>query len=116
MFCGDFNIAPADADVYDPVAWKDQVLCHPLERRALDEVVSLGFVDLFRKFHQQDNQFTWWDYRQLGFPKNRGLRIDHMYCSRALADRCVEIFIDRDERKGSAPSDHAPVVAVFKDL
>jgi exodeoxyribonuclease III len=116
LFCGDFNIAPDDRDVYDPAGWKDQVLCHPDERRALQDIVSLGFLDLFRKFHQEKNLYTWWDYRQLGFPKNRGLRIDHMFCSTALANRCSEIIIDRDERKGASPSDHAPVVAVFDPL
>jgi exodeoxyribonuclease-3 len=116
LFGGDFNIAPTDGDVYDPVAWKDQVLCHPQERQALAEVLSLGFVDLFKRFHPEENQYTWWDYRQLGFPKNRGLRIDHLLATPPLAQRCRAVTIDRDERKGAAPSDHAPVIAEFEDL
>jgi exodeoxyribonuclease-3 len=113
-FCGDLNVAPEDRDVYDPVGWKDQILCHPDERAALTEVCCWGLADAFRQLHQEAGVYSWWDYRQLGFPKNRGLRIDMILCSPALASRLVRVAIDRDARKGKDPSDHAPVIAEFK--
>ncbi len=112
--CGDLNVAPEDRDVYDPQAWKDQVLCHPDERAALAEVCRWGLVDTFRQHHPEPGVYSWWDYRQLGFPKNHGLRIDMILCSSALASRCTGVTIDREARKGKNPSDHAPVIAEFK--
>jgi exodeoxyribonuclease III len=113
VFCGDMNVAPEDLDVYNPEGWRDQVLCHPDERAALAAIRAWGLSDVFRRLHPELQQFTWWDYRQLSFPKNRGLRIDHILCSEALATRCLSIGVDREARKGPAPSDHAPVVAEF---
>ena len=113
-FCGDLNVAPDDRDVYDPVGWKDQVLCHPDERAGLAEVCRFGLMDTFRQLHQEAGVYSWWDYRQLGFPKNHGLRIDMILCSPALSNRLVEVAIDREARKGKNPSDHAPVIAEFK--
>jgi exodeoxyribonuclease-3 len=112
--CGDLNVAPEDRDVYDPVAWKDQVLCSPDERAALAEVCRWGLVDVFRQHHPEPGLYSWWDYRQLGFPKDHGLRIDMILCSPSLAGRCTGVKIDRDARKGKNPSDHAPVIAEFK--
>jgi exodeoxyribonuclease III len=114
VFCGDLNIAPDDRDVYDPVGWKDQVLCHPNERAALAEICRFGLLDVFRQQHNEAGVYTWWDYRQLSFPKNLGLRIDLILCSAAMAARCQSVTIDRDARKGKEPSDHAPVIAEFK--
>ena len=110
-FCGDINIAPDDRDVYDPEGWKDQVLCHPDERAALAEISNWGLIDLFRRHHQEVGQYSWWDYRQLSFPKNLGLRIDLILGTPDLAARCTSITIDRNARKGQNPSDHAPVIA-----
>ena len=115
VFCGDMNVAPEDQDVYDPEAWRNQVMCHPDERAALAEVRRWGLVDVYRRLHPTASDFTWWDYRQLGFPKNRGLRIDHILCSEPMATRCRSVTVDREERKGQLPSDHAPVVAEFGD-
>ncbi len=112
--CGDINIAPDDRDVYDPVAWKDHVLCHPDERAALSEVCRWGLADVFRQHHAEAGLYSWWDFRQLCFPKNMGLRIDLILCSAPLAARCTSAIIDRNARKGAAPSDHAPVIAEFK--
>jgi exodeoxyribonuclease-3 len=112
--CGDFNVAPDDRDVYDPVAWKDQVLCHPDERSALAEACRWGLIDVFRQHHAEAGLYSWWDFRQLCFPKNLGLRIDLVLCSAPLAARCTSATIDRNARKGTAPSDHAPVMAEFK--
>lgn len=113
--CGDYNIAPDDRDVYDPEGWKDQVLCHPDERAALTLIKEWGVQDVFRNHHTEAGLYSWWDYRQLGFPKNRGLRIDYLLCTKSLADRCIGAHVDREARKGKEPSDHAPVVAEFKD-
>jgi exodeoxyribonuclease-3 len=79
---GDFNVAPTDADVHDPEAWRGQVLVSEPERAALRHVLDYGLVDAFRDRHPDKVAFTWWDYRQLGFPKNRGLRIDHILTRR----------------------------------
>jgi exodeoxyribonuclease-3 len=108
---GDFNIAPEDRDVHDPAAWAGQVLCSEAERAVFRKWLALGLVDSFRLFEQPPATFSWWDYRQLAFPKNRGLRIDHVLLSAPLAARCRACRIDRNARKGEKPSDHAPVVA-----
>ena len=108
---GDMNIAPEDRDVHDPVFWQGQVLCTDAERAAFRDWLSLGLKDAFRLFDQPQKSFSWWDYRQLAFPKNNGLRIDHILLSPALAGTCRACSIDRQERKGEKPSDHAPVVA-----
>jgi len=113
VLTGDFNVAPADIDVHDPEGWRDQVLCSEPERRALRELEDWGLVDGFRSVHPDRVAYTWWDYRQLGFPKNRGLRIDHLLLTRPLLERCEAIEIDREERKGKGASDHAPVLATF---
>ena len=111
--CGDFNVAPAPRDVHDPAAWEASVLFHPTVREALESIRSWGFVDSYRQHHADEGLFSWWDYRMLGFPKNRGLRIDHIFVTRSLAERCRDASIDREERKGKQPSDHAPVIASF---
>jgi exodeoxyribonuclease III len=110
---GDFNVAPEDRDVARPDEWRRSVLCHPEARAALRTVVDWGLVDTVRLHHTGDGPYTWWDYRMLGFPKNNGLRIDHVLATPALAERCRSAHVDRDERKGKRPSDHAPVVASF---
>lgn len=108
---GDFNIAPEDRDVHDPALWEGQVLCSPSERAAFRDWLSLGLKDSFRLFAQPEKTFSWWDYRQLAFPKNRGLRIDHILLSAPLSEHCTGCRIDRNARKGDKPSDHAPVIA-----
>lgn len=110
---GDFNIAPADNDVYDPEKWGEDVLCSPPERAALQGIIELGFVDVFRTFVPEDKVFSWWDYRAAGFRRNAGLRIDLILASAALAERCTDSFIDREPRTWERPSDHTPAVAVF---
>ena len=110
---GDFNIAPEDRDVHDPELWRGQVLCSEPERAVFREWIDLELKDSFRLFDQPEKIFSWWDYRQLAFPKNHGLRIDHILVSPALAARCVACRVDRNARKGEKPSDHAPVIAEF---
>ena len=109
--CGDFNVAPEPRDVRDPAAWQASVLFHPEARAALADVCAWGLVDGFRIHNQDPGFYSWWDYRMLAFPKNQGLRIDHVLLSRPLAERCRAATIDRNERKGKQPSDHAPVLA-----
>jgi exodeoxyribonuclease-3 len=108
---GDYNIAPEDRDVHDPAAWVGQVLVSDAERDRYKALLALGLKDAFRLFDQADKSFTWWDYRQLGFQKNRGLRIDHILLTPELAAACTSCVVDRAERKKPQPSDHAPVVA-----
>jgi exodeoxyribonuclease-3 len=110
---GDFNIAPDDRDVYDPVLWKDQILCSGPEREALQLALALGLADTFRLFEQPAGSFSWWDYRQGGFRRNFGLRIDLVLASHQLAGRCTESSIDTEARRAERPSDHAPAVARF---
>jgi len=108
---GDFNIAPEDRDVHDPAAWEGSVLVSPPEREAFRTLVDLGLADGFRLFEQPEQSFSWWDYRQGAFRRNRGLRIDHILLSAASARRCRSVRIDREPRGWPRPSDHAPVIA-----
>ena len=110
VLAGDMNIAPEPRDVHDPAAWEGSVLFSEPERAVFRDWLGLGLVDSFRLFEQPPNTFSWWDYRMLAFPKNRGLRIDHILLSPTLAARCTGCTIDRAARKGERPSDHAPVV------
>lgn len=106
---GDYNIAPEDRDVYDPVAWKDKVLCSVPERDAFRGLLALGLRDAFRLFEQAEKSYSWWDYRMLAFRRNQGLRIDHILISNAL--QCSGCHIDKAPRKLERPSDHTPVIA-----
>lgn len=112
---GDFNVAPEDRDVHDPAAWDGAVLVSEPERAAFRALLAAGLVDSFRLFDQPPATFSWWDYRMLAFPKNRGLRIDHILLSPALAQRCVASRVDRNARKGEKPSDHAPVLVELRE-
>ena len=110
---GDYNIAPEDRDVHDPVAWEGQVHVSPAERAALAQLLGLGLVDVFRRFAQPDKTFSWWDYRAAAFRRNAGLRIDLVLASAALAARCTACRVDVAPRRWERPSDHAPVLATF---
>jgi len=110
---GDFNIAPADADVHDPEKWGEGILCSPPERAALGELLQLGLTDVYRKFEQPEKSFSWWDYRAAGFQRNAGLRIDLILTSAAMTASCSASYIDKEPRGWERPSDHAPVVAEF---
>lgn len=110
---GDFNIAPADEDVHDPAEWEGQVLFSDPERAAFHGLIGLGFVDTFRRFEQAPRSYSWWDYRMNAFPRGRGLRIDHVLASPALAARLKAASIDVEPRRAERPSDHAPVLATF---
>ncbi len=110
---GDFNIAPTDADVHDPDAWRDKILCSVTEREALAKIMDLGLTDTFRMFEQPEKLWSWWDYRQAAFRRNMGLRIDFVLASKAMADRCTAAYIDKEPRRQERPSDHTPVIAEF---
>ena len=110
---GDYNIAPEDRDVHDPKLWEGSVHVSEPERAALRSLLGLGLEDLFRRFEQPPASFSWWDYRAGAFRRNRGLRIDLMLASRALAERCTGASIDREPRSWERPTDHAPVLATF---
>lgn len=114
LICGDFNIAQSDLDVHDPHQWKDQCLFSDPEKKALNQLLELGLVDLYRATHPSETGFTWWDYRSGAFPRNHGLRIDLILASSHLLNQVEDIYVDRNERKGEKPSDHAPVICVFK--
>ena len=107
---GDFNIAPDDRDVHDPLIWNDDsILSSTAERAALQRLQSLGLHDSFRLLHTDGGQFSWWDYRAAGFRRNLGLRIDLVLVSEALRARVVAAGIDREPRSWDRPSDHTPV-------
>lgn len=110
---GDFNVAPADADVHDPDAWRGSVLVSEPEREALARLMALGFADTFRLFEQPAATYTWWDYRGRSFPRNHGLRIDLILASTPMAARCASAGVDRGPREAERPSDHAPAIAEF---
>ncbi len=113
VVAGDFNVAPRDEDVHDPALWQGAIMCSEAERSAFVRLMNIGLVDTLRLHHAEAGLFTWWDYRMLAFPKNRGLRIDAVLASEKLAARCTASGIDREMRKGKEPSDHAPIWAEF---
>jgi exodeoxyribonuclease-3 len=112
VLMGDFNIAPEDRDVHDPVAWAGQIHCTDEERSHLKHLLGLGLHDAFRLFEQPPKSWSWWDYRNLAFRKNQGLRIDLILVSEALKPSVRECTIDKAPRKAERPSDHAPVFAL----
>jgi exodeoxyribonuclease-3 len=112
---GDFNVAPEDVDVWDPVEVHGGTHVTPEERAAVARLRDWGLVDAVRPFHPETGFFTWWDYRAGNFHKNLGMRIDHLYATRSVADRVIAAERDRDARKGQLPSDHAPVYIDLAD-
>lgn len=113
LVLGDFNIAPDDRDVYDPVAWEGSVLVSAPERAAYQALLDEGLHDSFRLFEQADEGYSWWDYRQARFRRNQGLRIDLILLSDTLKPLCTASQIDVEPRKKERPSDHTPVYVCF---
>lgn len=113
VLVGDFNVAPEDRDSYDPVGLKDTIHHTVEERDHFQRLLQLGLSDAFRMFEQPKKSYSWWDYRMLGFQKNRGLRIDHILVSEALKSKVSACSVDRAPRKNKQPSDHAPVVVTL---
>jgi exodeoxyribonuclease-3 len=114
MLLGDFNIAPEDRDSFDPDGLRETIHHTTEEREHFRALLALGLVDSFRLFEQPEKSFSWWDYRMLGYQKNRGLRIDHVLVSEALKPRVAACSIDRAPRKWKQPSDHAPVTVEIR--
>ena len=111
---GDFNVAPEDRDVHDPAAWVGCVHVSAEERAALRGLLDIGLVDTFRQFEQPEKSFSWWDYRQGGFRRNNGLRIDLILAHRQLLPRLQGVRIDVEPRRVERASDHTPVIATFR--
>ncbi|MGN7612910.1 exodeoxyribonuclease III [Magnetococcales bacterium HHB-1] len=110
---GDFNIAPTDLDVHDPEVWQDRLLVSPQEREAFQGLLDLGLNDCFRLLHPEKRWFSWWDYRRGGFPRNHGLRIDHMLATPTITEKITHCTIDREPRTWERPSDHTPVTVTW---
>ena len=110
VLMGDYNITFDDADVWDPVGLQDTIHCTEEERYHLRALIALGLHDAYRLFPQEDKSYSWWDYRDFGFRRNRGMRIDHILVSDALKPLVTSCVIDKTPRKNERPSDHAPVV------
>ena len=115
VLMGDFNIAPEDRDVFDPELLRGTIHCTDEERGHFRALLALGLHDAFRLFEQPPKSWSWWDYRNLAFRKNQGLRIDHILVSEALKGRVSACSIDKAPRKNERPSDHAPVVVELAD-
>ncbi|MEU5211459.1 exodeoxyribonuclease III [Streptomyces sp. NPDC020742] len=107
---GDYNVAPTDEDVFDPAAFVGATHVTPAERAALSALREAGLTDVVPRPLKYDRPYTYWDYRQLAFPKNRGMRIDLVYGNAPFAKAVSDAYVDREERKGKGASDHAPVV------
>ena len=115
VWIGDFNVAPEPIDVHDPKALKNHVDYHPEARAALEQVREWGFVDVLRKLHPGEaGQYSYWDYRvRNAVDRGVGWRVDHIWTTRALAERCTSAWIDAQARRAEQPSDHTFVVADF---
>ena len=113
VLVGDFNVAPEDRDSYDPVRLQGTIHHTAEERAHFQALLALGLTDAYRLFEQPEKSYSWWDYRMLGFQKNRGLRIDHILVSDALRSAVTACHIDRAPRKNPQPSDHTPVVVTL---
>jgi len=120
LVVGDFNVTPDDRDVHDPERWRDRNLCSRPERERLRALLDWGLVDLLRQHQGGPGPFTWWDYREGAFHRGWGLRLDLALGTRPVAERCLEVAVDRDERRPTSgegkPSDHAPVIVTLGDL
>lgn len=114
LLCGDFNVAPDERDVWNVGFWEGKLHFSKPERAAIHHVKQWGFVDVFRQLNGDEKLYSWWNYREGAFFKNQGLRIDHIWTSRSLSEKCTACWIDRKPRGAERPSDHAPVVAEFE--
>jgi exodeoxyribonuclease-3 len=113
VVCGDFNVAPDDRDVWDPTKCNGGTHVSPPERDALAQITGWGLTDLLRQRYDDDGLYSWWDYQAGAFHKHWGMRIDLLLASAPLAERLAWVLVDRNARKGTKPSDHAPLVADF---
>jgi exodeoxyribonuclease III len=115
VLCGDYNVIPDARDVYDPAAWVNDALFAPRTREKFRELLALGFFDALRATTDASKQYTFWDYQAGAWPRNNGLRIDHLLLSPQAADRLASVTIDRDMRAKDKPSDHVPIRIDLRD-
>jgi exodeoxyribonuclease-3 len=115
IVCGDFNVAREARDVFDVRLFEGQTHFHPREHEAVNRVLDFGLSDAFRLYCQEPHHYSWWDYRAGAFQKNQGLRIDYVFMTKSLEQRCERAWMDVPERAKDKPSDHIPVVAAFQD-
>lgn len=115
VLAGDYNIIPEDRDCYDPAAWAEDALFRLESRRKFRSLLNLGFTDAFRAVNDDDHQYTFWDYQAGAWPKDNGIRIDHLLLSPQAADRLRTCEIDRAPRAAEKASDHTPIFAVLND-
>ena len=116
LICGDFNICPQDMDAYEnPGRAPGAIFLSEPERKAYQTLLDWGLQDAFRKLYPEEKAFTWWDYRNAGFARNAGLRIDHFLLTAPLMERLVDVTIDREQRDQENCSDHVPVILELKD-
>ena len=113
VLMGDFNITWDDLDVWDPIALAGTIHCTDEERAHFKALLDLGLHDAFRLFEQAPKSYSWWDYREFAFKRNRGLRIDHILVSSALVKHVSACVIDKTPRKNERPSDHTPVIVTL---
>ena len=114
LVVGDMNIAPGNSDVHDPQEWKGRIMTSDAERSMIHQIQEIGLVDCHRLFHlNAEDSYTWWDYREGSFARNRGLRIDLIFASSRMAGGCLRCYVDKTARQQPKPSDHAPVVSIF---
>lgn len=116
VLCGDFNVAPTDLDVHDPVLWRGRCLCTEEERARFRALLDWGLADAWREAHPEESgryAHTWWDYREGAFRRDAGLRIDHLLVTRSVRARVREVSIDRETRERGRPSDHAAVTMIL---
>lgn len=113
VLLGDFNITVDDRDTYDAIGLRETIHHTSEERQHFQQLIDLGLTDAFRLFDQPEKSYSWWDYREFGFRRNRGLRIDHILVSDALKPRVTSCLIDKLPRKNERPSDHAPVIVTL---
>jgi len=114
VLTGDYNVIPRDGDTYNPDGWRGDAAFRPETHTEWNALKFIGLYDLFDHFDGRDEQYTFWDYQAGAWPKNNGIRIDHLLCSGQAIDKASGIKIDRHVRDGVKPSDHVPVIGEFE--
>jgi len=114
LLVGDFNVAPEKRDVYNPEILQYSIGFSREERDAIFRLMSTGFIDIFRLHNKGGREYTWWDYRSNSFRRNAGMRVDHIWGFKSMAERSKKSFIYKEMRAMPKPSDHAPLFAIFE--
>jgi len=114
VIAGDFNVIPEARDCWDPKVWENDALYRLESRAKFRAILNSGLTDAFRVFHQEDHQYTFWDYQAGCWPQNKGIRIDHFLTSPPVTDRLISCTIDKEPRGEESPSDHTPVIMTLR--